>query len=194
MMSPQKPKRQGFGLPNTSSMTARIVIVGGGLLLLLIIFFVIKGLFSGGSNLNLYVGIAQDQEVIAHIAAGAGRQQNISPDDLNFAANAQYSLTSSKTATVKYLADNHIKVSPKVMVQKVSTSTDTQLANAAAAGNYDQTFQQVMKSQLASYENDLAKTYKQTNGKKGHALLTDDYNQAQLLLKQLNAASPQSGQ
>lgn len=170
----------------------RAVYIAGGLLVLLVIFIIIKGLFGGGSNLTPYDTVAEDQQELIHLVVNASQQTNTTVADQNFAATAQLSLTSSLADTVKYLANNGQKISTKILDSKVSTATDTQLVNAASAGTYDQTFQQVMQGKLTAYISDLQQAYRQTSGKNGHALLSDEYKQAQLLLTQLNAASPQS--
>jgi len=164
----------------------------GGLLVLLIIFVIIKGLLGGSNNFTAFVGVAQDQQELIHLVAGTSQQTNITAADQNFAATAQLSLTSSRSALISYLTNNRQKVSTKVIDLKVSSATDSQLADAVSAGTYDQTFQQIMKGQLTTYLSDLKQAYKQTSGKRGHALLNDDYNQAQLLVRQLNSASSQA--
>lgn len=187
--NPGAPARQPFKLPGGDSIVKRVGIIAGGLVVLLILFVVIKGLFSGSSNLPLFVSVAQDQHELIHLATNASQQQGITTGDQNFAATAQLSLTSAQAATVKYLVANGNKVSLKVLSLKVSTATDAQLTAAGAATTYDQTFQAIMKAKLATYVSSLQQTYKQTTGKNGRALLNNDYNQAQLLLAQLNAPS-----
>jgi hypothetical protein len=182
-----------LSLPGGNSTILRAVYVVGGLLVLLVIFMIIKGVLSGGSNLTLFVGIAQDQQEIVHLTTITSQQQaqgqTLTTSDQNFAATSQLSLSSAQTAIIQYLANNRQKVKAKTLNLKLSAATDTQLANAATAGNYDQVFQQVLKIKLMAYINDLRQTYKQTNGQKGHALLSDQYKQAQLLLVQLTNPS-----
>lgn len=192
-MNPDKPSRRpSFSLPGSPIL--RVAYILGGLLVLLIIFSVVKGQIAK-SNLTPYVGIAQDQQAIIHVVAATnqqvGQQTNLSADSQNFAATTQYSLISSRDAMARYLANNGRKISNKIINAKVSTADDSQLAGAATAGTYDQTFQTVMKNKLTGYLNDLKQAYQQTSGKHGHALLNDDYDQAKLLLTQLNAAAGQ---
>jgi len=191
--NPEKPdKHLSLNLPGGGSTAMRALYAAGGLLVLLIIFVIIKGLFGGNNNFTAFVGVAQDQQELIHLVTGASRQTNITAADQNFAATAQLSLTSSRSALISYLTDNGQKVSTKVIDLKVSSATDSQLVNAVSAGTYDQTFQQIMKGQLTTYLSDLKQAYRQTSGKRGRALLNDDYNQAQLLSKQLNLASSQA--
>ncbi len=187
--SPEKSAKRQWQLPGGNSLLQRVLLGAGGLLVLIIIFVIVKSLLGGGNNavLTSFVGVAQDQQELIHLATNASLQTNLTVNNRNFVATAQLSLTSSQTAVGKYLSTGGHKVSLKTLNLKISTSLDTQLTNAAAATTYDQTFQEITKSKLTAYISDLQQTYKQTKGKTGRTLLNDDYNQAQLLLTQLNA-------
>jgi hypothetical protein len=164
--------------------------VGGGLVVLLILFSIVKGLLGGGSNLTPFISIAQDQQELIHLTTNATQQQSqgqsMTTIDQNFAITSQLSITSAQAAIIKYMATNGKKVNTKTLSLRINTATDTQLTGSAAAGNYDQTFQAIMKDKLVAYSNGLKQAYKQTSGPKGRTLLADDYRQAQLLLVQLN--------
>jgi hypothetical protein len=189
--NPEQPssRRALPSLPGISPTAMRAALIAGGLVALLILFIVIKGLLSGGGNLPSFVSVAQDQQELIHLATNASQQHGTTTGNQNFAATASLSLTSSQAAIVQYLAANGQKVNAKVLGLKISAATDSQLTAAAAATTYDQTFQQIMKTDLTAYLSRLQQTYKQTTGGKGRALLSDDYKQAQLLLTQLNAPS-----
>jgi hypothetical protein len=189
IVNPEKPVRRLWQLPGGNSLLIRALLVGGGLLVLIIIFVVVKNLLGSGSNATFtaFVGIAQDQQELIHLTSNTSQQTNITTSNKNFAATAQLALGSSQAALGKYLATNGHKVNAKTLNLKVSASLDNQLVNAATAATYDQTFQQIAKTKLTAYMNDLQQTYKLTKGKNGRALLNDDYNQAQLLMIQLDA-------
>jgi hypothetical protein len=185
--NPEKPAKRAW-LPGGNSLPQRALLAAGGLLVLVIIFVIAKSLLGGGgSNLTPFVGVAQDQQELIHLATNASQQTNLIVNNKNFVATAQLSLTSSQAAIGKYLSVNGQKVNLKTLNLKLSASLDTQLTNAAAATTYDQTFQEITKAKLTAYLSDLRQAYKQTKGKNGRALLNDSYNQAQLLLTQLNA-------
>jgi hypothetical protein len=191
IMKPEMPvvKRQ---LPGGSSMAARLALVFGGLLILVIVFAVFKSLLGGSSNLTSFVAVAQDQQELIHLTtnATANNQSSLSTDDQNFTATAQLSLTSAQTSIATYLQTNGMKaISPKILNLKVSLAIDNQLTAAITADTYDQTYQQIMKNQLAQYQADLNDAYQKITGVHGRALLKSDYHQAQLLTTQLNAAS-----
>lgn len=188
IINPEKPPTKRTLLPGGNSLLMRVVVVAAGFIILIVAFNVIKALVSGPSNLPSMVTVAQDQQELIHIATAANQQQsNLSISNKNFVATAQISLTSAQSQLLTYLKTNGKKVSPKILNLKISTTTDAQLAASQTAATYDQTLHDIMKTKLTSYKNDLRHSYQLTKGKKGRALLSSDYDQAQLLLVQLDS-------
>jgi hypothetical protein len=171
------------------SMLSRILVVGVGLIVLIVAFSIIKGLISGGGNSAALLHVAQDQQAILHLTTAAAQQQGISSTNLNFAVTSNLVITSEKSQLLGYVTKQHQKISKKQLILKVKPALDTQLATAAAASTYDLTFQDIMKSQLDDYQSALKFAYKQTNGAIGRKLLTDDYNSAVLLTRQLSGTN-----
>jgi len=187
MEPPKPPRRSLFGGGGSNPMLMRIAVVGGGLVLLLIVFTVIKGALSDGGSYQQYMlGIAQDQYALKHYAA-MGVQNANGSDVKNFAVTAQASLDSEENQIITYLANNHYKVSAKLLPLKADKTTDDQLTAAIAASNFDATFTGVMKDKLTKYQADLKQAYVQVQGTKGRTLLNDDYKASQLLLQQLGS-------
>jgi hypothetical protein len=184
IINPETPVRKPL-LPGFSSMALRAAAVSGGLLVFLILFVVIKGFITGSSPLPGFVSVVQDQQELLHLIASTDGQHDLTTANQNFVATAQLSLDSSQSDLISYLAKNGNKVDKKQVNLKISQTTDTQLANSTSAGTYNQTFKEVMKSKLNAYSQDLQQTYQQTKGEKGKALLSSQYDQAKLLLIQL---------
>jgi hypothetical protein len=178
-------------LPGGNSLLKRVLVVGGGLVLLLIVFSILKGVLGGGSNLQSYVGIAQDQQGIIHIVNAATQQKDLSQNSLNFATTAQLSLSSAQSDLVDYLGKNGQKLDRKQLNLGVSTALDKQLGAAIVASTYEQTFREVMQNKLTEYMSDLQKAFGQSKGKNGRTLLSDDYKQAKLLAAQLGTTTAQ---
>jgi hypothetical protein len=189
------PQRRGPNLlPSNTSTPVRVAIVGGGLFVLLIVFLIVKGMLSGGGNTPALITVAQDQQEIIHIVTTAtggagGSQTSLSTTNENFAVTANASLTSAQGLLLTYLADNGHKVNAKTVGLKLSASIDQQLQTASANSNYDETFQEIMQSQLTTYQQALQAAYRQTTGPKGRKLLSDEFNASKLLLQQLNTPS-----
>ena len=101
------------------------------------------------------------------------------------------SVSSAKQQLLAYVQANHFKAITALKLNlKVSKLTDTQLATAATAGTYDQTYQSVMQMILPAYQQALKQAYDATSGPKGRAMLSADSAGAALLLKQLSPATP----
>lgn len=184
---PLAPKR--LTLPGASSLPIRIAFITGSLLVLVILFSVVKGLLTGPSHLTPFIGIAQDQQELIHLADNAAKQHIISNINQNFAATAQLTLGSSQSAIIKYLARSGQKIDAKNLAlnSKVSSKVDAQLTAAAAATTYDQVFQQIMQADMKVYISDLKQAFAlKTTNAQGRFLLNQAYTGAQLLLIQLN--------
>jgi hypothetical protein len=188
---PQQPVRQSglAGIFSSSSLPVRVLLAAGGVLILLVLFVIIRGVLSSSPNLDAFVPVIQDQQELIHIVQGAGKggeqQQSLTAANQNAAATIGASLTTSQSETLKYLAANKKKISQKQLNLKVSAATDKQLADAAAAGTYNQTFHDILEAKLAAYGSALDQAYKQGPGPKGKTLLTDSYKQFQLMQIQL---------
>jgi hypothetical protein len=84
------------------------------------------------------------------------------------------------------MQNNGKKVKAKTLAATISQNLDNQFTAAATNNTYDQLFKQTMQNKLTQYERALKIAYSQTKGPKGRALLSKDYDAAQLLLTQLN--------
>lgn len=187
---PQANKSRIPGVPKNASLPQKLLIGLGALLALIIIFSVVRGIFGGSSDMTAYVGVAQDQQQLIHLLTPEKPDQllTLSANNQNFVATASLTIASSQQKLINYLTKNGQKVDAKQLALGVNPQNDQQLTAAAAAGTYDTTFQEVMESELNQYINGLNSTYNQASGKNGRALLSDQYCQAVLLLKQLNPA------
>jgi hypothetical protein len=186
IMNPEKPSRPHLSLPGGSSKPVRAAFIAGSLIIVLILLSVVRGIFSDKPDLTSFISVTQDQQELIHLADNAGKERDLSLTNQNFVATAQPSLSSSQSEILTYLAANNLKMNSKTLNLKVNAQTDTRLTTAAAATTYNQTFQEIVKTQLEVYLKDLDQAYKQTTGPKGRQLLKSDYRQAQLLLKQLD--------
>lgn len=170
---------------SNASKPKRIALVAGGLLLLFIIFTVIKGVLSGPSPTELYLPLVKDQQQLIQLANTASQQQGLSTVSTNSALTVQAALASDQTATLDYMSKNGKKLHPKEYTVGLSGALTDQLQTATQAGTYDTTYKDVMSQELQAYSRHLQQVYKQTNGQKGHDLLTKNYQSAELLIQQL---------
>ena len=192
---PSKPAAQklAIAIPGLAILPRKLTVIVGGMIAAIIILSVLNSVLSTKFDLPPFLAIAQDQQELIHLSSTATQtssvESTITPALQNFLATTELTVTSSQANLLQYLANNNQKVKTKELSLKVSPTIDTELTNAVAAGNYTQTFQQVMTSQLNTYVADLRSAYRTTSGKKGHAQLSSDFTQAVLLVKQLDQAS-----
>jgi hypothetical protein len=188
IMNQGAPPPRSFSFGAGQSKNMRIATVVGGIFILLIIFTIIKNILGGGpSNSSAMRIVAEDQTELMHIAAEATTQQGTDSQTLYSATTANASIGSDQIRLFSYLKTAGIKIKTANLTLKESDATDLQLTNAAANGLYDQTYQQIMESQLGSYQSDLKQAYDVTSGKIGKALLSSEYNDAKLLILQLTS-------
>lgn len=191
ILSPaQKPKRSL--LPSGNSTAQRALIVLGGLFVLVIIIVIFASLFSGGGNINTSLtSLAARQNELARIA-GEGTQQAVGQSTKNFAISAQLSLSSDQQQLVTYIKTQGHKVGTKELSADQNAKTDNQLATAAAASAFDSTFSTIMQNELNTYIQELKSTYSKATKANAKALLNQEYQNAQLLLKQAPSSNPGS--
>lgn len=183
IMNPDQPPRRSR-LPGGNSMMGRVLLVLGGLLMLLVLFALIRGLLSS-SNLNDFVGLAQEQQAMIHLTEKATEQPGLSETNRNFAITAQLSLANSQNETIGYLNKNGKKVNGRQLALKISAATDKRLEDAGSTGSYDTVFHDIMKQKLDNYGSTLQQAYGRTKGPKGRQLLSNEYDRTKLLMQQL---------
>lgn len=186
IINPEQPGRRRPSLGG-GSMLSRILIVGVGLIILITAFSIIKGVLGGGGNKAAMLHVAQDQQEIIHLTTPAIQIPNISTANKDFAVSANLVVTSQQSQLVTYLQKQHQKIPLSQLNLKVSPTLDTSLKMAAASSTYDQTFKDIMNSQLTDYESALKLAYSQTTGPIGRTLIKEAYNSATLLQQQLTA-------
>jgi hypothetical protein len=186
IINPSAPKRPS--LFNIQGMGSRIAVLGGMFVILLIIGSVVMSALSPKSITVAFTSIDQQQEEIIRVASLAVDQAD-NQDVKNFLSNAQISVTASQIQISGYLSSHHKKISPKVLALGKSPETDTLLANAAAANNYNQVALQTVTTQLQTYATLLQTTYKAAPGTSSRQILQKNYAAAELLIAQAKAIS-----
>lgn len=190
ILNPGQPPPRRSWLPAGASAATRALIVAGIVGVLLIGFAVLRNILSSKPGVDSFISIAQDQQELIHLVGNASGQDDLSSENQNFVATAGLSLDSSQGDLIEFLGKNHQKLDLKSLNLKINRTTDEQLAFAATSGTYNSTFQEVMTARLHLYVHDLEQAFSTSKSQAGRALLSDDYKQAKLLLKQLSAANP----
>jgi flagellar basal body-associated protein FliL len=188
IVNPNTPKRSSNIFGGIMSSWKGLAVAGVGVVIIVfIIGIVMSSLAPEGSTPGL-TAAAQRQQEIVRIATAANLNAT-SPDVRNFAVTVATTIQSNQVQTTAYLASHGTKLNDKLLALDQSAQTDTLLANAATAGNYDTTVTQNLTSQLQTYQGILTSTFKQTNNTAAKALLQADYSTAQKLLTQAKSVS-----
>lgn len=185
IMNPAKPpKKPAVNLGGQSTLQ-RVAIFGGGLVILIILVVIVAGLISssGKAGTEDLVAVAQEQTELARVATD-GTQNATSQATQNLAGNVSLSMTSANAQLLAYLKTTGQKVGTKTLTIKHTATTDTTLANAKTDSTYDTAFTTIIQADLASYTAELQKAFKANPGPKGKALLSSQYDAAQLLMTQ----------
>lgn len=180
----QQPSRSSLA---GTSVAARIGIVAGILLILLIGFVGVSNMLnSGGSNKTAIATVlVQQQELIRISGAPIKARQPLTAASGNAAGTIQLSLTTSNQDLRAYATSQKIKLDKKKLISPSRQANDKQLAAAASAGTYEETFKRLLESQLTEYQQGLKTAFNKTSGTKGRELLNKQYLEAALLLQQL---------
>lgn len=188
ILNPEKPKRSiSTRMPLTP--IGRLGTIGGIIVGLIILIVIVSSLFSGSSSAPVMVSVLQDQQELIHISNSASQEPDISSTNQNFAATARLSLGSDLTVLESYLSSAGTSVSTSSLILKESPATDKLLSNSEASGDFNSTYDSIVKQQLNSYLSDIVAAYNQAKGPRGRSILRSDYNQAKLLMNGLNSGS-----
>lgn len=179
---PKKPL-----LPGGGSKAQRLLVVAGGAFVLVIIAVIaINTILGSGNNTAGMISIAAQQNELVRVA-GIGMQQAQATTTQNFAVTTDSSITSAQQQLLAYLQQHGTKVNPKQLTLTESAATNTQLNNAISTSSFDSAFTPIMQNDLKNYEVTLKQQYIQTKSTSERQLLSNDYDDALLLLDQLNS-------
>ena len=174
------------------SLPIRIAVISGGVLMLLLLLIGVKGLLASPPKLQPYISVAQDQQVLIHLVKNTLQpttgQVPIPASYANYLNTSELALPSSQSQLLTYLATNKQKITNKMLVLKIDPSVDSQLTQSVSTGGYPALFQSTMADALSTYLKDIRTAYVSFNGKKGRAILSDEYKQASLLTTQFKQA------
>lgn len=185
IVNPGKSGPRNGGQP---SMILRLGLVLGLILIVLVGFIGIKSLLIGGESTtdNLYKILGQQQQMIVITsAATTGKTAPLSVANAAAATTTELSLITARQELAIYTSGGG-KINPKKTVYAGRVAVNEQLAASITAGTYNATFASVLETQLTEYQQTLRTTFNMTKNNEGRKLLGEQYDQATLLLKQLD--------
>ena len=175
---PKPPGRVGSLLSGIPKPAKIILVAVVGLFLLVILY----SLFFGGktTNADQLVGVAARAQEIARVSTLV-QQQSANTDTKALASTTSASLSSQQKQLVIYLKSQGIKTDTKKLASRLDKNTDAQLLAAQQNNNYDQTYFNYLKTNLAAYQNNI-NTVQKGVGKKAQTILSTANTSVQTLL------------
>lgn len=195
LMQPNQPERPDYNFifnspqPKRSliaggSLKQRLLIVGAGSLILVMLLLIGWSLLFGNttSNTERLVGIAAQQKELVRIAA-TGLESASSAETRNFASTVSLSMASAQTETNALLSKQGRKVKEKELMVAGSAQTDEALTKAAQINQFDETFNNIIRTSLEKYQRDVKTAFDNSNSRSEKAALEKLYNSASTLAK-----------
>lgn len=181
----QPPKKSLVPTINTGGSKPKTILIYLGLasVFLIIVMVLYSVFFGGNSSVDTMKPLLQQQAELQRVA-GLGNQKASSTAAQNLAQMTSLSMASQQSELTAYLAKQKVKVSAKYVALGTNKQTDQELATAETNGRFDDAFIQAMRGELTKYQSALQTAYKSA-GPTGKAILTNDYNQAGLILKSI---------
>lgn len=189
ILNPQKPKK-AFNISG-NSMQKKILAILSILIFLIVGFTIFKNLTTTKVlSISDLTNVVIEQQKIINLVKNdfisSNSTNQFSQAQINAIATINLTIPSEQKSLINYLKDSSYVIKSSTIGSVKTTSLDTQINNAAAAGNLTSTYNSIMKSELNNYLNYLSIGYNTTKGPKGKALLKQEYQNANTLLKQLN--------
>ena len=184
---PSKFSLSSFGGSGSKGFMIRIGLIVGAAVLLMIAIAVVSSLLGGQKDdTQSLIKLAQTQQALI-LTSGDATTNTRSQSKQNSAITVNLSLMTQQREYLAYLKTQNITIKAKQLALGQSADTTTALKAAVESSAYDATYGQIMQQQLDGYTSEIQTIYGKVTGPKLKALLTKEFEQSQLLIKQLNA-------
>jgi len=189
ILNPQNPKKS-FNISG-NSMPKKLFAILSILILLIVGFTIFKNLTTTKVlSISDLTNVVIEQQKIINLMQNdftvSSSSNQLNQSQINSITTINLSIASDQKSLINYLKNSSYVIKSSTISSVKTTSLDTQISNAAAAGSLTSTYNSIMKSELNNYLNYLSIGYNTTKGPKGKALLKQEYQNANILLKQLN--------
>jgi hypothetical protein len=182
IMEPPKKQKPSSGLAGNPFIVKLLFIVGSAIVVLIVGAIIINTMFAPKTNVADIVAITQAEQEIIRIASQGPSAAEVSTRDA--AISTQLAVTTQQQIWLNYLAQHKRKVPLKELNLKKNTTTDSQLTQAKATSTFDGTYKTVLRNQLEAYIILLKDASDKAGDANEKTVLTNQYNQTQLLIQQ----------
>lgn len=174
-------QQQSTPLPSKSK--KKLLVFGGiGVLTIFVILFSVL-LFSGSGDKTTtsLVSVARQQAEIVRIAQ-LGVKKSDNAEIKAFAITVQTTVKSDNGSMLAYLKSNALPSDAKsIGASSTAAKTDDILTKAEQANQFDEAFEQVLRTEIASYQKKLQQVYELTESKNTKALISQFFKNTELL-------------
>lgn len=184
IINPEKPtKPGGLGAVGKDPFIMKIIVlVGGALVVMAVLALIMNFVFGGKTNVETIVALAQTEQEIIRLSAEETKA--VDQGVKNAAVNTGLSVKSHQQKWLAYLSKHSREIKKEEMALKRDAKTDLKLKTALQTSTFDATYTTVMRSQLTSYAATLKSAYEGESSKQQRDILTAQYKDVALLLKQ----------
>jgi hypothetical protein len=183
IVNPLKPPKKSMFAGASFGLKVALL-VGGAVFIIIVLAVLFSSVFKNEGNVPFLTAVAQDQAEIIRVTTKANTQA-VSADSKGFSETVSLSVGTDQQKLLTFLTTSGVKLSTKTLGLGLKASTDQSLAAATQASNYDETFGNIMQNYLTDYANDLKAAFGNTQNGTEKSLLSDQYQDSQLLLQQL---------
>ncbi|HEV2403451.1 MAG TPA: hypothetical protein VGS08_04585 [Candidatus Saccharimonadales bacterium] len=188
IMNSGKPVKHPLGtrLPaiGGSSFGKQLAVLIGGVVVLMGIIGGTISLFGNKGITPQLISLAATQNEIIHIATkGSGMVTNQGNQAL--AIDVELTVQTQQKQLLAYLSKLGTTVSSKQLTLQESTQIDSELTGAQNNSTQDMVFAQIIQQQLQSYADTVKQLFYRTSNADSQHMLAVDYQQTELLLKQI---------
>lgn len=178
---PKKSKKVGMG---DSFIRTIIFVVLGVVAFFIIAAIVINALAPKKLSDKDLIGLAQTQAEMIRISNQAASQAT-RQTTRNLATTVQYTMSTQQKQVLEILGGMGVEVAQKELALKQDATTDQRFATAKATSTYDQTYTDIIQTQLTGYATTLKSLTEIASSKKDRDRMSDYYQQTQLLISQI---------
>lgn len=173
--NPGKPKRPS-PLAGVSKSRRIMIVAGGGFLVLIVIVVLLSVIFSGPSDREQLLAVAQKQSQLIEMSENA-KDSAVTSDTLSLAAVTKTTMSTDQSGLL-----TRFDASAKEIAKGIDSDIEQELANAQQNGQYDVVFEGILSQELAEYEKLLQDAFEATNSKKTKDALSGSFDNANTII------------
>jgi hypothetical protein len=184
MNEPHTPKKGLLPSPNHSSLKSRILIALGLGTILVIVAILFSSLVLGNKDKNaqsLISLVAQQQEIVR--VSDLALKSATDSSTKAYAETVKLSVATQQAELTTYLTKQKQKITPLQIAAKKDVKTDAALEAALKNNRFDDTYMEIIKEDLTTYQASLESSYNAASTPTAKTILKNGFTSTANLLK-----------